>query len=65
MKTGIILSMGIFSVNEELTDDKDWVFLTALGGEAGAEIRNNEIAVTTKMRVQLTTAFSLYSQIFQ
>lgn len=47
-ENGNYIINGDFSVNEELTDDKDWVFLTALGGEAGAEIRNNEIAVTTK-----------------
>lgn len=47
-ENGNYIINGDFSVNEELTDDKDWVFLTALGGEAGAEIRNNEIAVTTE-----------------
>lgn len=39
---------GDFSVKEDLTDDKDWIFLTALGGEASAEIRDNEIAVMTE-----------------
>lgn len=38
---------GDFSEKEDLTDDKDWIFLTALGGEAGAEIGDNEIAVNT------------------
>lgn len=38
---------GDFSGKEDLTDDKDWIFLTALGGEAGAEIGDNEIAVNT------------------
>lgn len=47
-ENGNYIINGDFSVNEELTDDKDWIFLTALGGEAGAEIRNNEIAVTTE-----------------
>lgn len=47
-ENGNYIINGDFSVKEELTDDKDWVFLTALGGEAGAEIRNNEIAVTTE-----------------
>lgn len=47
-ENGNYIINGDFSVNEELMDDKDWVFLTALGGEAGAEIRNNEIAVTTE-----------------
>lgn len=39
---------GDFSVKEDLTDEEDWTFLTALGGEAEAKIENNEIAVTTK-----------------
>ncbi len=47
-ENGNYIINGDFSVKEELTDDKDWVFLTALGGEAGAEIRNNEIEVTTE-----------------
>ena len=38
---------GDFSVKEDLTDEKDWTFLTALGGEAEAEIGDNEIAVNT------------------
>ena len=38
---------GDFSEKEDLTDDKDWIFLTTLGGEAGAEIGDNEIAVNT------------------
>ena len=47
-ENGNYIINGDFSVKEELTDDKDWVFLTALGGEAGAEIRNNEIEVRTE-----------------
>lgn len=39
---------GDFSVKEDLTDEKDWTFLTALGGEAEAGIEDNEIAVTTE-----------------
>ena len=39
---------GDFSVKEDLTDEKDWTFLTALGGEAEAKIEDNEIAVTTE-----------------
>ena len=38
---------GDFSVKEDLTDDKDWTFLTALGGVAEASISNNEIAIST------------------
>lgn len=36
---------GKFTVSEELTVDKDWIFLTALGGEAAAEIKDNEISI--------------------
>ena len=39
---------GDFSVKEDLTDEEDWTFLTALGGEAEARIEDNEIAVTTE-----------------
>lgn len=46
-ENGNYIINGDFSVNEELTDDKDWIFLTTLGGEAGAEIGDNEIAVNT------------------
>ena len=35
-------------MKEDLTDDQDWTFLTALGGEAEASIDNNEIAITTE-----------------
>lgn len=38
---------GDFSVQEDLTDEKDWKFLTALGGVATAEIKNNEICINT------------------
>ena len=38
---------GDFSVNEDLTDDKDWTFLTTLGGVAEASVKNNEIVVST------------------
>lgn len=39
---------GDFSVNEQLEDEKDWIFLRALGGKADAEIRSNEIAIRTQ-----------------
>lgn len=39
---------GDFSVKEDLTDEKDRTFLTALGGEAEVGIEDNEIAVTTE-----------------
>lgn len=38
---------GDFAVAESLTDDKDWTFLTANGGEATAEIKNNAIHINT------------------
>ncbi len=47
-ETGNYVVNGDFSVKEDLTDEKDWTFLTALGGEAEAKIENNEIAVTTE-----------------
>jgi len=36
---------GDFANSEDLTDDKDWTFLTALGGEATAEIKDQEISI--------------------
>lgn len=47
-ETGNYVVNGDFSVKEDLTDEKDWTFLTALGGEAEAKIEDNEIAVTTE-----------------
>ncbi|MGN0464950.1 MAG: Ig-like domain-containing protein [Lachnospiraceae bacterium] len=38
---------GDFAVAEDLTDDKDWAFLTAAGGEAEAIIENSELSITT------------------
>lgn len=38
---------GDFAVQEDLTDDKDWSFLTTLGGEGAASIQNNEIVMNT------------------
>lgn len=38
---------GDFAVAEDLTDNKDWGFLTALGGEAEASIADNELFVNT------------------
>lgn len=38
---------GNFAVQEDLTDSKDWSFLTTLGGEGTASIQNNEIAIHT------------------
>lgn len=46
-ENGNYIINGDFSEKEDLTDDKEWIFLTALGGEAEAEIGDNEIAVNT------------------
>ena len=45
--TGNYVNNGDFSVEEDLTDDTDWKFLTALGGEAAATISGNEINIDT------------------
>lgn len=42
---GNYINNGDFAVNENLTDEKDWIFLTALGGEAAAGISDNEITI--------------------
>lgn len=44
---GNYINNGDFSVVEELTDDTDWKFLTALSGKGEAEIRNNELVIRT------------------
>jgi beta-glucanase (GH16 family) len=44
---GNYISNGDFSSKEDLTDDKDWKFLTALEGEGTASIDNNEIKIET------------------
>lgn len=44
---GNYVNNGDFSISEDLTDDENWKFLTALGGVATAEIKNNEINITT------------------
>lgn len=38
---------GDFSQAEDLTDDKDWKFLLFNGGAGSAEIKNNEIVITS------------------
>ena len=45
---GNYINNGSFKDAGELTDDKDWTFLTTLGGEADAQIKNNEIVITTR-----------------
>ena len=46
-KDGNYINNGTFTTAEELTDDKDWKFMTALGGEATAEIKDNKISIKT------------------
>ncbi|MDE7201615.1 MAG: carbohydrate binding domain-containing protein [Lachnospiraceae bacterium] len=46
-ENGNYIHNGSFADSEELTDEKDWIFLTALGGEASAEIKDNEIFIDT------------------
>ena len=44
---GNYVNNGNFQIAESLSDDKDWKFLTAYGGEAMAEIKNDEIVINT------------------
>ena len=45
--TGNYINNGDFSVAEDLTDDVNWKFLTALDGEGKAEIKNKQIVLST------------------
>ena len=45
--TGNYINNGDFSVAEDLTDDTNWKFLTTLDGEGKAEIKNNQIVLST------------------
>lgn len=45
--TGNFLENGDFSVSEDLSDKQGWIFLTALGGEASAQIEDNGIRIDT------------------
>ena len=44
---GNYINNGDFSVAEDLTDDTNWKFLTALGGEATASIKNDKMNILT------------------
>lgn len=44
---GNYVNNGSFEENEDLTDNKSWQFLTALEGEAAAEITDHEISIQT------------------
>lgn len=46
-KNGNYINNGNFQTTESLTDEKDWTFLTTLGGEATAEIKDGQISVNT------------------
>lgn len=46
-KNGNYVNNGDFSSAEDLNDEKDWKFLTTLGGEASAEIKDKAIEITT------------------
>ncbi len=45
---GNYIHNGKFAAAEDLTDDVDWKFLTALGGEADAKIAENKICIETQ-----------------
>jgi len=44
---GNYLNNGNFAVDENLTDDTDWMLFTALEGEAGAQIIDGELVIET------------------
>lgn len=46
-ESGNYVNNGDFIENEDLADDRNWQFLTALEGEGTAEIQNNEISIQT------------------
>lgn len=46
--SGNFVTNGNFSAEENLDDEADWQFLTAVGGEGTASIENSEIHITTK-----------------
>lgn len=45
--TGNYINNGDFSVVEDLSDTKNWQFMTALGGKGSAEIKNKELVIST------------------
>ena len=61
-ENGNYINNGGFSVSEDLTDDKNWQFMTALEGEAEAWIQDDEISIqktnegTVDYSVQLVQA---------
>lgn len=45
--TGNYINNGDFSTAENLSDDKNWKFLTTLDGDGKAEIKNHEMVIST------------------
>lgn len=45
--TGNYINNGDFSIAENLSDDKNWKFLTTLDGDGKAEIKNHEMVIST------------------
>ena len=52
--TGNYVNNADFSTSEDLTDETDWQFLTALEGEASAEIVNDEKIGGSAVKIQTT-----------
>lgn len=46
-KDGNYVNNGNFQTAEDLADEKDWIFLTTLGGKAAAEIKDGQISINT------------------
>ncbi len=46
-KDGNYVNNGNFQTAEDLADEKDWIFLTTLGGEAAAEIKDGQLLINT------------------
>ncbi len=46
-KDGNYVNNGNFQTAEDLADEKDWTFLTTLGGEAAAEIKDGQLSINT------------------
>lgn len=46
--TGNFISNGNFSEKEDLSDDSNWIFMKAQGGDGSAQIENSEIKILTK-----------------
>ena len=58
--TGNYINNGDFSIAENLSDDKNWKFLTTLDGDGKAEIKNHEMVIST---VNMGTAAVSYTHL--